>query len=655
MSTAEGEPPLWAPGRSDGSASNLELFIDHVRATTGLDIVDYHSLWEWSVAEIGDFWSAIWEYFDLDCDSAYDEVLAVDALPGARWFSGARINFAGHLLRGGARDAPAIVAVDESGHTETVTWEQLRQRVSALAGSLHRLGVGEGDVVVGYLPNCAEAVIAFLAAAWLGAVWSSVGLDYAAPAVIDRFAQLRPKVLIAANGYRYNGEIHCRTDAVDTVAAALATSLMATVLVTRAGIGPPRTGCLAFTDLTATSPAIVAPVAADFDHPLWVLFTSGTTGIPKGLVHSHGGILVEMLKQLALHWDVGAGDRVFWYTSTSWVMWNLQVSTLLLGGSVVCYDGSPTYPDIAAMWRLVAAHGVTFFGTSPGYLHAGAKAGLEPGREFDLTSLRALGCTGSPLAPDVHRWAVQQVGNKPVWSMSGGTDVASAFAGGAPIVPIFAGELSARCLAVAAESWNDLGMPVAAGEVGELVITKPMPSMPIRLWDDATGERYRDAYFAKYPHAWRQGDWVTVTERNSVIIHGRSDATLNRNGIRMGSSDIYAAVETFPQVTESIVVGVDRADGSYWMPLFVTLAPECRLDASLIDAIKLAIRQHASVRHVPDDIIAVRGIPHTRTGKKLEVPIKRILQGQSITSAVSPDAVDDASLLSDFADIARCR
>jgi acetoacetyl-CoA synthetase len=378
------------------------------------------------------------------------------------------------------------------------------------------------------------------------------------------------------------------------------------------------------------------------------LFTSGTTGIPKGLVHSHGGILVEMLKQLALHWNIAASDRVFWYTSTSWVMWNLQVSTLLLGGSIVCYDGSPTYPDIAAMWRLVEEHGVTFFGTSPGYLHACEKADLSPGTQFDLSSLRALGSTGSPLAPAVHRWAYQAVGALPLWSLSGGTDVASAFCGGAPTMPIWPGELSVRCLAVAVESWDDRGTPVPAGEVGELVITRPMPSMPIHLWNDPTSERYRAAYFATYPNAWRQGDWITITERGSVVIHGRSDATLNRNGIRMGSADIYAAVETFPQVTESLVVGVDRADGSYWMPLFVTMAPDCHLDESLISEMKAAIGRRVSPRHVPNDIIEVRGIPHTRTGKKLEVPVKRILQGAAAASVVDEDAVDDASLLAVF-------
>ncbi|MCV7226165.1 acetoacetate--CoA ligase [Mycolicibacterium komossense] len=653
MSTAGAEQPLWSPEQGCGAPSNLESFIDHLRVTRGLDISDYQGLWEWSVAEIAEFWAAIWEYFDLDCVSGYDEVLSVDALPGAQWFSGARINFADHLLRGGSRATPAVIVVDESGNTTTLTWDELRQKVSALATALDGLGVAAGDVVAGYLPNSAEAVIAFLAAASLGAVWSVVGLDYAAPAVVDRFAQLRPTVLIAATGYRYNGVLHDRADAIDTLASALADSVIATVVVGREGCRLPATRVLQWDDLTVPSPNPVTPLVVDFDHPLWVLFTSGTTGIPKGLVHSHGGILVEMLKQLALHWDVTASDRVFWYTSTSWVMWNLQVSTLLLGGSIVCYDGSPTYPDVAAMWRLVAAHQVTFFGTSPGYLHASAKAGLTPGTDFDLTALRALGCTGSPLAPDVHRWALEHVGKKPVWSMSGGTDVASAFAGGAPNAPVWAGELSTRCLAVAAQSWDERGTPVAAGEVGELVITRPMPSMPIRLWNDTTGERYRTTYFGMFPDAWRQGDWVTITARGSVVIHGRSDATLNRNGIRMGSADIYAAVETFPQVTESLVVGVDRTDGSYWMPLFVTLAPQCHLDESLIAQMKLAIGQRASPRHIPDDIIAVRGIPHTRTGKKLEVPVKRMLQGAAAAAVVSPDAVDDASLFDDFAEIAR--
>jgi acetoacetyl-CoA synthetase len=650
MNTVGAEQPLWSPGLN---TSNLSSFTDHLRVTRNLDFGDYRSLWEWSVSDIGEFWAAIWEFFGLDAVSSYDEVLPVDTLPGAQWFSGAQLNFAGHLLGQGSPGSPAVVSVDESGDAVTLTWAELGQKVSGLASALDDLGVGRGDVVAGYLSNSAEAVIAFLATASLGAVWSSLGLDYAAPAVIDRFAQLGPKVLIAANGYRYNGELHSRADAIDTITAALAPTLSATVIVARNGIRPPNAGVLHWEDVTAPASSLIEPAIVDFSHPLWVLFTSGTTGIPKGLVHSHGGILVEMLKQLSLHWNVSASDRVFWYTSTSWVMWNLQVSTLLLGGSIVCYDGSPTYPDVAAMWRLVANQGVTFFGTSPGYLHACEKTGLSPGTQFDLSSLRALGSTGSPLAPAVHQWAFQHVGPLPIWSMSGGTDVASAFCGGAPTVPIWPGELSVRCLAVAAESWDDRGAPVPAGEVGELVITRPMPSMPSHLWNDPNAERYRAAYFATYPNAWRQGDWITITERDSVVIHGRSDATLNRNGVRMGSADIYAAVETFPQVTESLVVGVDRTDGSYWMPLFVTMAPDCHLDESLVSEIKAAISHRASPRHVPDDIIEIAGIPHTRTGKKLEIPVKRILQGAAAAAVVDDDAVDDAALLAVFVDIAR--
>jgi acetoacetyl-CoA synthetase len=655
VNTVGAEQPLWSPSWNSRQASNLSSFTDHLRVTRGLEVGDYHALWEWSVSDVSAFWGAIWEFFGLDSVSSYDDVLPVDTLPGAQWFSGARLNFAGYLLSQGAPEAPAVVSIDESGDAVTLTWADLGQKVSALASTLDGLGVGSGDVVAGYLPNSGEAVVAFLATASLGAVWTAVGLDYAAPAVIDRFAQLSPKVLIAANGYRYNGQLHSRADAIDTIAGALATTLAATIVVARQGISPPDASTLQWDGVTAPSSAITMPVAVDFSHPLWVLFTSGTTGMPKGLVHSHGGILVEMLKQLSLHWDLTAADRVFWYTSTSWVMWNLQISTLLLGGSIVCYDGSPTYPDVAAMWRLVATHGVTFFGTSPGYLHACEKAGIRPGLEFDLSLLRAMGSTGSPLAPTVHRWAFQHVGALPLWSLSGGTDVASAFCGGAPTVPIWPGELPVRCLGVAAESWDERGVPVPVGEVGELVITRPMPSMPIYLWNDVSAERYRAAYFSNYPGAWRQGDWVTITERKSVVIHGRSDATLNRNGIRMGSADIYAAVETIPQVTESLVVGVDQPDGSYWMPLFVTLAPKCRLDELLVAEIRLAISRRASPRHVPDDIIEVSGIPHTRTGKKLEVPVKRILQGASAASVVNHAAVDDASLLADFVAIAEDR
>ncbi|WP_161976499.1 acetoacetate--CoA ligase [Mycolicibacterium sp. CH28] len=653
MSPVDPAQPLWSPNPDARQTSAIGAFTDFIERTRNLSIGDYRDLWAWSVSEVGDFWAAIWEFFELGAVSSYDRVLTTDTMPGATWFSGARVNFAEYLLGTGAAGHPAVISVDETGAAETLTWDRLRDEVAAVTAGLREIGVGSGDVVAGYLPNTAEAVIAFLATASLGAVWALVGLDYAAPAVIDRFAQLHPKVLIAASGYRYNGALHDCADAIDAVAHALAPSLLATVVVPRAGTPMPAATTIDWDELRSRSigdPS--APVRVDFDDPLWVLFTSGTTGIPKGLVHSHGGILVELLKQLALQWNITSSDRIFWYTSTSWVMWNLQVSALLQGATIVCYDGSPAYPDTAAMWRLVETHAVTFFGTSPGYLHACAKAGVNPRSDFQIGALRALGCTGSPLAPDVHRWALEHVGPLPLWSMSGGTDVASAFCGGAPTVPIWPGELSAPCLGVAVEAWDEHGEAVPAGQVGELVITKPMPSMPTRLWNDADGTRYRDAYFAMYPNAWRQGDWITVTERGSVIIHGRSDATLNRNGIRMGSTDIYAAVEAFDEVAEALVVGVDRIDGSYWMPLFVAMAPNSRLDDALITDIKAAIGRRASPRHVPDDVIQVRAIPHTRTGKKLEIPVKRILHGAAVESVVSPESVDDASVLADFAEIA---
>jgi acetoacetyl-CoA synthetase len=643
--------PLWMPPRGLVESCNITKFARHVRTTHGLDLTDYEALWRWSVSDLPGFWAAIWEFFGLDAISDYDDVLDSAGMPGARWFSGAHVNFADRLLAVGGENDPAIVSVDESGNATEHTRAELRAQANALARSLTDAGIGRGDVVVGYLPNCAEAVIAMLASAMIGAVWSSVGLDYAAQAVIDRFAQLRPKALIAADGYRFNGKVHERTAAVDQIRAALDQTLEFTILITRLGTRA-TPGMSEWSSVTARGS--VESQMVDFDHPLWVLFSSGTTGVPKGLVHSHGGALVETLKQMGLHWNLGDSDRVFWYTSPSWVMWNLQLSTLLLGGSILCYDGSPTHPDASALWRLVSDHGVTFFGASPGYLQASAKAGISPAKQFDMSRLRAMGSTGSPLPPDLHRWAYDVVGPLPLWSMSGGTDIAGAFCGGAPTVPIWPGELSCRCLGVAVDAWNPEGQPLR-DEVGELVVTKPMPSMPIKLWNDPSGQKYRDAYFSMFKEAWRQGDWVTITSRNSVVIHGRSDSTLNRNGVRMGSGEIYAAVEALPEVTEALILGVEQPDGAYWMPLFAVLAEGATLDDSLITSIRDAISRHVSPRHTPDEVIAVPGIPHTRTGKKLEIPTKRLFQGASLESVVNPDAVDDIAFLDHFVGLARTR
>jgi len=644
--------PLWTPDARLIDECNLMKFVDHVSRTRNLAFSDYEALWDWSVTELTEFWAAIWEFFGLDEVSSYDKVLGDDRMPVAAWFTGATVNFAQQLLSAGAPDDVAIVSVDETGHTRTYTRSQMRQMSSAFARTLVDRGVASGDVVVGYVSNTAESVIAMLGATSIGAVWSSVGLDYAPQAVIDRFHQLQPKVLVAADGYIFNGREHHRAEAIGNIRRALSDTVHTTIVVPRLDVTVALDDFIPWEQATASGQ--IDAVAVDFNHPLWVLFSSGTTGIPKGLVHSHGGILLEMFKQMGLHWNLGPSDRVLWYTSPSWVMWNLQLSTLLVGHSIVCYDGSPTYPDPAWLWQIVADHAVTFFGASPGFLQASAKAGVRPSEQFDLTNLRALGSTGSPLPPDMHRWAYDTVGPLPLWSMSGGTDIAGAFCGGAPTVPIWPGELACRCLGVAVEAWDPAGRPLR-DEVGELVVTKPMPSMPIALWNDPSGDKYREAYFSMFDHAWRQGDWVTITARGSVVIHGRSDSTLNRNGVRMGSGEIYSAVEALPEIAEALIIGVEQPDGGYWMPLFVVLADQATLDDALIAKLRASIGTHVSPRHVPDEVVAVPGIPHTRTGKKLEIPIKRLFGGAALGSVVNPDAVDNIELLEYFDELARTR
>ncbi len=614
----------------------------------------YAELWRWSVEHPELFWGEVWDRFEIGPRG--DTVLAGESMPEhVTWFPGTELNFAAYVLSRGADDDIALVGTTEQGSGRVVTWRELREHATAFAVTLRRLGIGDGDRVVGYLPNIPEAVVAFLGAALVGAVWSSVGQDYAPGAVIARFGQLEPRVLVAADGYHWAGRLIERGDADAQVRAGLPT-VEHTIFVPHLHDDvPPDTLPWA----QAIHPADVRqherqPRAVAFDHPLWVLYSSGTTGLPKGLVHGHGGILLEMLKTMSLHFDLGPADRFFWYTSPSWVMWNIQLCALTVGASIVCHDGSPVAPSPARLWEIVADERVTVFGMSPGYLQACDTAGLEPRQLGDLTSLRALGSTGSPLSRHLHRWAHEHVGPIPLWSISGGTDVCGAFVGGSPTLPVWPGEISAAYLGVALDAWDAAGLPVR-DEVGEMVITAPMPSMPVALWNDPEFERYRSAYFEVYPGVWRHGDWITITDRGSIVIHGRSDSTLNRNGIRMGSADIYAAVEALPEVSEALVIGAEQPEGGYWMPLFVVLEPGHTLDVELTDRIRGAIRAKASPRHVPDEVIEVRGIPHTRTGKKLEVPVKRILQGADIRMVANPDAIDDATLLGDFANVRELR
>ena len=657
---ADTVPPIWRPDPAVVATSAIAGFGRFVTDRTGAEFGEYLDLWRWSVDHLDAFWDAVWDFFGVEADGSRPVALAEStAMPGARWFPGTRLNYAEHALRHrpGDDDVVAVTAVSEDGTTSRTTWAQLRAQVAALAQWLRDAGVQRGDRVVGYLPDTTPTLIAFLAAASVGAIWSACAQDYGAAGAAARFAPLEPVVLFAADGYPWNGRVHDRRDQVAALQRALPT-LRATVHVTNVGLpsAAEPDGNDSGTDIgrdvtweaAIARPAELSFDRVDFDAPLWMLFSSGTTGLPKGIVHGHGGVLLEHYKLLGLHLDAGPDRSVFWYTTTNWIMWNIVASGLLVGAPIVLYDGSPGYPDAARLWQIAADHRVAVLGVSPGYLLACAKAGLRPGRDLDLGRLRTLGSTGSPLTAPSYQWVRDAVGpHVQVASSSGGTDVASGFAGSAPTTDVWAGEISAPNLGVALAAWNDAGQPLA-GQVGELVVTKPMPSMPLYFWNDPDGARYRDAYFSTFPGVWRHGDWMEVTERGSVIVSGRSDSTLNRNGVRLGSADIYAVVDKLPQLTESLVIGAELGDGGYWLALFVVLAAGTALDQELTRAIKSAIAAHASPRHVPDDIIAVTAVPHTRTGKKLEIPVKRIIQGHPLDQVVARDAVDDYDALTQF-------
>ena len=639
--------PMWTPDPDDVDRAQLTAFTALAERRSGRTFETYRDLLAWSADDLAAFWDCVWDFFDVVAETRGDTVLADETMPGAQWFPGTRLNYVDQVFRDRPDDGVAILERDESGRSVDVTWAQLRASVASVAEALHAQGVGVGDRVVAYLPNSAEAVIAFLATASLGAIWSACGMDYAPTAALGRFTQLEPLVLFAADGYRNGGRVHDRRDAVAEVRAGLPT-LRATIAVERLGTGLPDT--LSWKEVSS-APAPLSTTPVDFAHPLWVLFSSGTTGLPKGIVHGHGGVLLEHLKAIALQSDLGAGDRFWWYTTPSWMMWNFQVAGLLVGATIVCYDGSPAYPDTDALWALAAELQVKLLGTSPAYIAACARAGVNPGSAHDLSALRVLGVTGSTLPTSGFEWVAEHVGARvQIASITGGTDVVTAFAGGAPSVPVWAGEISTAFLGVALDSYDEQGRSVR-NEVGELVVTRPMPSMPVMFWNDPDGHRYHDAYFDTYPGVWRHGDFVTITDRGTLLMHGRSDATLNRNGIRMGSADIYEAVEQIPEITEALVIGIDRPDGGYWMPLFVTLEPGTELDDALRTRIRDAIRRQTSPRHVPDDVLAAPGIPHTRTGKKLEVPVKRLLQGSVEGAAFDAGSVDNPDLIAWYLDV----
>jgi acetoacetyl-CoA synthetase len=669
MSSRDEQVPLWTPSAEQVTRARMTAFMEWAGKRHGREFAGYGELWEWSVGELEEFWGDIWEYCGVRASAPYERVLASREMPGARWFEGARLNYAENmLLRDRDPREAAVLHASELRPLGELTWGELSEQVAAVAEGLRLLGVERGDRVAAYMPNAPETLVAFLASASIGAVWSCAAPEFGARSVVDRFAQIEPKALFVIDGYRHGGKDFDRSGAVATILAGLP-SVEHTVMLPYldgAANAAGLPGGLTWEELVARGEGAEARFEqVAFDHPLWVLYSSGTTGLPKAIVHGHGGILVEQLKKSLLHLDLRKGDRMFWFTTTGWMMWNFLIGCLFSEAAIVMYDGSPGHPDLGALWRLAERARMTCMGVSAGFLTSCEKAGVEPARDFDLSALRAIGSTGSPLPPESFHWVYEHVGGD-IWlfSTSGGTDVCTAFVGGCPLLPVYEGELQCRVLGCAVESWDELGRPLEdgahglEGRVGELVLTEPLPSMPLFLWGDSDGERYRESYFDMYPGIWRHGDWIKITPRGGAVIYGRSDSTINRQGVRMGTSEIYRATAAIEEVTDALVVDVPCEDssGELWMVLFVVLREGLELDEELEARIKRHVREDCSPRHVPNHILQIAEVPRTLSGKVLEVPIKRILMGAAPSEATSVESLANPHSLEYFVELARrCR
>lgn len=644
--TSTRPPVLWEPDAN--ATSQLTTFIEYCSANTGLQFDHYGTFWEWSIGEgLERFWELFWQWSEIESSSQYSQVLSARTMPGAKWFVGATLNYAHHAVRRLSDDVEAVVGISQSRGRQSLTGAELRTEIQRIRNGLVSLGVGRGDRVAGYLPNVCESIVAFLASASLGAIWTSCAPEFGVGAVLDRFGQVEPKVLFVVDGYRYGRHDVDRSEEIGRLRAGLPT-VQSTIVVRHLG------GANSLPDDVVEWDALGAGLTDElvfddvaFDHPLYILYSSGTTGLPKPIVHGHGNITIEHLKVLTLHADMGVGDRFMWFTTTGWMMWNYLVSGLLTGAALVLFDGDPASDGADTLWRIVAEEGVTWFGSGAPWFSACRRAGLTPASDFELGHLRAIGSTGAPLPPDAFRWIYEEVSSTAILSpISGGTDICSAFVGGSPLSPVREGEIPTRYLGCAVAAWDEHGAEVV-GEQGELVVTQPMPSMPVGFWGDDDGSRYRSSYFEFFPGIWRHGDWVTFGEDGSCVISGRSDATLNRGGVRVGTAEIYRVVESVEGVADSLVVHLESpgADDPGVLVLFVANSETAIAQSDLISAIRATVRQELSPRHVPDEVHFVDVIPTTLSGKKLELPVKKILRGAQADDVASRDSLKDPSAL----------
>ncbi|MBI1225537.1 MAG: acetoacetate--CoA ligase [Bacteroidetes bacterium] len=652
---------LWQPNKDFIQHSHLHQYLDWLAQNYNLKFQNYHAAWQWSVENIEDFWETVWKFFSVISHSPYKQVLKERKMPGAIWFEGATLNYAENIFhRWDFEEETAIVFSSERHDLVEISWREMRDQVASVAAYLRSIGIQKGDCVAAYLPNIPEATFAFLACASIGAIWSSCSPDFGTNSIVDRFSQIEPKLLFAADGYTYNGKPFDKMEVINELCEKLPT-VKHLVLIPYLNPGGLKFGDKPAAEIenrqsrntkywndTFRPTSELSFEAVPFDHPLYVLYSSGTTGIPKAITHSHGGNLLEHLKYLHFHNDVHAGERFFWFSTTGWMMWNFVNASLLAGATIVLYDGSPGYPDLNRLWALAEKGQIAHFGTSAPYLSACLKQGLEPGKKHDLSALRSIGSTGSPLPPDAYEYVYEKIKND-VWlsSMAGGTDVCTAWVGGNPLGPVWLGELQCRCLGAAIEAWDEAGQPVQ-NEVGELVVTKPMPSMPVFFWGDKNQERYLASYFDTYPGVWRHGDWIKITEHDGIIIFGRSDATLNRQGVRIGTAEIYRAMDKIPEIKDSLIVNVELEGGGDYMPLFVLLQVGKKLDEELKTTINKTLRSEYSPRHVPDEIIECPDIPYTISGKKMEAPVKKILMGKPLDKAANLDSMRNPDSLRFF-------